>query len=355
VNINGNLEWWYAATYVSAIGTLTSRAANWTDPGGFLTVNFNSGTFDVSSAISSDLAWSATVVHDPENGDWTSYEPYLVTPTAAATSVITRNAFPPLPSGNIVPSADILSYLSLDAQPLASIAITGTDNVSFAMTSATPFLYFTAYEVESAANGTTATTTISLPRPSVMEYWLKGIESSVSATGTLPDDFLHQIPHSTCSPGTVQGEVTVIVVLDLYYLFRPPSNPFLVHFESTALGFETETDMVLAQETLSKAVDPKWTEDLGEMTSSNDKIRLQTEQSGPTQPANQQPTHNEPGSQQSSPRSIVGSETRNVQQPYVYLSLRRSENPHLKHFVSIAPLRYPVCISRHQYLYNKRC
>lgn len=118
-------------------------------------------------------------------------------------------------------------------------------------TSATPFLYFTAYEVESAVNGSTITETVNLHQASAYEYHVKGIESSAMATGTVPAEFLEQIPQSACSPGTVQGTVTVLVVVNLYYFYLPHANPFIVHFESTALGFEDPTSdaVVVAQET----------------------------------------------------------------------------------------------------------
>jgi hypothetical protein len=120
----------------------------------------------------------------------------------------------------------------------------------------------------------------------VSRYWIKGIENSASATGAVPEEFLQQIDQSTCSPGTVQGEVTVLVVLDVFYLYFSFHNPFLIHIESSELAFE-ETDMVLAFETskdtpfTAKPVDPKWTEDLGKTT--DGQSRPQTAAPQPTQ------------------------------------------------------------------------
>jgi hypothetical protein len=108
-------------------------------------------------------------------------------------------------------------------------------------------VYFSAYEVESVVPVTdkdgrlttaTLTETFSLAQPYGGSYWIKGIEEMASATGTVPDDFLQQIPQSTCNPGLVYATVTVVVVLDVYYLHYPPASPFIVHIESSALGFE---------------------------------------------------------------------------------------------------------------------
>jgi hypothetical protein len=114
-------------------------------------------------------------------------------------------------------------------------------------TSATPFLYFTAYEVESAVivtaddgriGSSVTTRTFKLPNVHAYPYWLKGIEDYATATGVIPAEFLKEIPQSACSAGNFEAVVTVLIVVDLTYVQRPIGEPFLVHIESTVTGFE---------------------------------------------------------------------------------------------------------------------
>lgn len=114
-------------------------------------------------------------------------------------------------------------------------------------TSATPFLYFTAYEVESAVvvtaddghiDSSVTTQTFNLPSAHAYPYWLKGIEDYATATGVIPAEFLQEIPQSACSAGNFQAVVTVLFVVDLIYINRPIGQPFLVHVESSVTGFE---------------------------------------------------------------------------------------------------------------------
>jgi hypothetical protein len=246
VNVpSANIEWWYGATFYSAVGTYTQFAPNWTSyQGQYLTMytNTQTGPFDVSSAIESDSAWSEHVTYDSVYGfTLTDYIPYTVTPAAATTSVVERDYLPTLPPGNLFPASDLYTYLTADSTA-ATVAIDST----FAITSDTPFMYFTAYEVESKANGTTSTQTINLAQPTAVTYAVVGIENSASASGTVPADFVQHIPQSTCVPGTVQGSVTVLVVVDLLYIYLPHVNPFIVHIESTVLGWDDGTVMLAA-------------------------------------------------------------------------------------------------------------
>jgi hypothetical protein len=119
--------------------------------------------------------------------------------------------------------------------------------LTFARTSATPFLYFTAYEVESAVvvtaddgrvDSSVTTQTFKLPDVHAYPYWLDGIEDYATATGVIPAEFLKEIPQSACSAGNFEAVVTVLIVVDLVYVERPIGEPFLVHIESTATGFE---------------------------------------------------------------------------------------------------------------------
>ncbi|KAJ4350500.1 uncharacterized protein N0V89_009121, partial [Didymosphaeria variabile] len=81
--------------------------------------------------------------------------------------------------------------------------------------------------------------------PIAATYVVDGIENSASASGTVPAGFLQQIPESTCVPGSVQGSLTVLVVVDLLYIYLPHVNPFIVHIESTVLGWDENPVSVL--------------------------------------------------------------------------------------------------------------
>lgn len=113
-------------------------------------------------------------------------------------------------------------------------------------------VYFSAYEVETevpiTANdgqvtSTTITQTHSLLKPYAAPYWVKGVENSAEATGTVPAEFLELIPQASCSAGMLTGSVTVLVVVDLYYIQEVFHNPFKIHIESSVLGFETDEEM----------------------------------------------------------------------------------------------------------------
>ncbi|PVH97001.1 hypothetical protein DM02DRAFT_658670 [Periconia macrospinosa] len=253
VNIpNATLDWWFAATYELIIGTMTTKAPGFSNPGGYLTMVPNNATFDAAETISNQIALTETSTWDSEWGMyWTFYDLYPVTPTAAATSIVTRNTPIPLPSAHIIPQKDWPLYTRDPSNQLpASVSIAAVANSTVAATSATPFVHLTAYEVLSAVNGTISTSTVTLAQPSAFEYVVDGVESSASATGTVPNAFMQNIPQASCRPGVIYATVTVLIVLDTAYLNRPRWNPFIVHIESSALSFETDAPVdVNAQST----------------------------------------------------------------------------------------------------------
>lgn len=60
---------------------------------------------------------------------------------------------------------------------------------------------------------------------------------------------MRDIPQSTCVPGTIEGSVTVLVVVDLTYIYLPHVNPFIIHIESTVLGWGDDPPIIVAQAT----------------------------------------------------------------------------------------------------------
>lgn len=116
-------------------------------------------------------------------------------------------------------------------------------------TSATPFAYFSAYEVEYRTNKTVTTETFNLVQPTAIEYAIDGIENSLSVSSTVPATWMQHIPQSTCVPGTIRGSVTVLVVIDLVYMYLPHVNPFIVHLESSVWGWGDDPPVIVAQAT----------------------------------------------------------------------------------------------------------
>ena len=127
------MEWWYAATYYSAVGTFKRFIPNITGQHGpYLTMipDTQNTPFDVASAITSDSAWTEHVTYDSEyDMTWTDYIPYTVTPSAATTSIVERDYVPSLPAGNFFPESDIMTYLqpsSIDASVRIATAANST-------------------------------------------------------------------------------------------------------------------------------------------------------------------------------------------------------------------------------------
>jgi hypothetical protein len=230
------LNYWYGATYSHLVGTMTTSAYNYSNTASYTMVPHTT-TFDASSALESVLACTLSESY------WAEYDftltmcmDYTIKPTAATTSIAYRSGYSPFPSGGVIPTSDAALYdvYYLDMMPSATAAIALAPNVTQVETSATPFVYFTAYEVDSGDR----TETISLLSAQVYPYSMKGVEDASTATGSLPEGFLEQITQSACDAGQLQAVVTVLIVVDLYYQNWPMIDPFLVHFESTALGFD---------------------------------------------------------------------------------------------------------------------
>ncbi|KAF1848876.1 uncharacterized protein K460DRAFT_375646 [Cucurbitaria berberidis CBS 394.84] len=236
VNIpSASIDWWYPPIYSHVLGTMTTAAPNFTNAKSYTLIPHTT-TFDAASALESDIACTSS---ESYVSAWdyilTMCMSYTEKPTAAATSIAYRTAAVPFPSGGLIPVSDAALYdLNTDGKPSATATISIAPNITHTETSATPFVYFTAYEVESG----NITETVQLSSASAYPYWLKGVEHESTATGSLPEGFLEQIPQSACDAGQLRAFVTVLIVVDLYYQNWPNADPFIVHFESSALGFD---------------------------------------------------------------------------------------------------------------------
>jgi hypothetical protein len=132
VNVpQASVDWWYAATYVWEVGNLlTVEGDNFTE------VHFtnmpNTATFDVQSAMN-EPAYTMSEVYDP---DWdmtfTMMAEYTVTPSATITSIVSRTAYSPIPSGKIILEHELPSYqLDIGTLGPATMAIAGPNRTAF--------------------------------------------------------------------------------------------------------------------------------------------------------------------------------------------------------------------------------
>lgn len=238
INIYGaSLDYWFMPTYSYPIGTMETSVLNFSNSQS-LTLVPSTATFDVTSALSSDFACTSTESYISDfDFTLTMCEEYTVRPSAAATSVIYRSeGYAPFPPGGVIPLEDAPSYdvYNPDLFASATAVVTLAPNVTQSETSATPFVYFTAYEVETGNE----TKTVQLPLAQAYPYKLENLEEKDTANGPLPEGFLDQTPYSGCHAGQLQATVTVLIVVNLYYLNRPNQGPLFSHLESSVIGFD---------------------------------------------------------------------------------------------------------------------
>jgi hypothetical protein len=234
VNVRGaSLDYWYPATYSHPIGTMTTSFANFSKMD-YYTLVTNTATFDVASALESNFACTMSESAYDESWTYTFCMDYSDKPTAAATSLATRSGYVPFPTGGVIPRTDGNLYDIYMNMPTATHSISLAPNRTFDQLSATPYVHFTAYEIESG----NSTETIQLPSAYVYPYWVKEVQHEVAAKGPLPEEFMQQISQTGCDSGDLEAVVTVVIVVDLFYENIPAWDPFFIHFESTVLGFE---------------------------------------------------------------------------------------------------------------------
>ena len=112
-------------TYQYDIGTLTSFKQNFTNRE-YATLVPATAPFDVSATLAGP-GYTESLHYDPVYDEtWTWKEEYTIKPSAQVTSVVTRTAALPLPSGNIFPVDELILY---DTAPHllfpAEVAVTG--------------------------------------------------------------------------------------------------------------------------------------------------------------------------------------------------------------------------------------
>ncbi|OAL02161.1 hypothetical protein IQ06DRAFT_315865 [Phaeosphaeriaceae sp. SRC1lsM3a] len=235
INIpSASIDYWYPATYSHVVGTITNKAGNFSKTDSYTLVPATA-TFDVASALESDFACTMSESPLPDlSWTYTFCVDYSDKPTAATTSVAYRSGFAPFPTGDVIPMSEVMQYDLYIDLPLATHTISVAPNRTLEQISATPYVHFTAYEIESGNK----TETVQLSSALAFPYEAKDVQHDASATGTLPEEFLQQIPHEDCDAGQLVATVTVLIVVDLFYENLPDLDGFFIHFESTVLGFD---------------------------------------------------------------------------------------------------------------------
>ncbi|KAL1388888.1 hypothetical protein HDK64DRAFT_186353, partial [Phyllosticta capitalensis] len=240
INIReATIERWYTSEFIWPTYYFASMVIDST-----LTYSVQTqGEFNVTTALSWALGLAVVTTMSWNTDMSTSLIEFIPTtlpgPIAATTEVLTVNLFSPLPSGPLT-KPDLVDSLDLHIVTPPSATITGPSNTQYVAPSGTPFVYFTEYEVERSEPMTDAlgnvyythsTMTSNFSSPLAFDYSGDSLESSSTATGIIPPNFVAQIPESTCVPGTYTGSVTVLIVVNVIYAYVGKGN--MVHIESS--------------------------------------------------------------------------------------------------------------------------
>ncbi|KAF1917674.1 hypothetical protein BDU57DRAFT_555471 [Ampelomyces quisqualis] len=193
---SASIDYWHPATYSHVVGTMTSAYGTFSETG-FYTLVAATSTFNIDNALASSFACTFSESPLPDlSGTNTFCLDYSEQPAAATTSLVYRTAAIPFPSGGIIPTGEAKLYDVYRDLPAATHPISVAPDRTLAQVSATPFVHFTAYEVES------------------------GNKTEIDVQSH------DQISRNDCDAGLLQAIVTVFW------------NPFFNHVESTVLGFD---------------------------------------------------------------------------------------------------------------------
>lgn len=247
VNVRGaSVDYWLPPTFSYGLGTLRTAWSNDTETSWY-TLEPATTTFDAAAAIASG-AYTTSEIYFPEFDFYmTVQDSYTLTPVAVSTALVSRSSV--LPVTGTVAMSDV-DYLFVDPGP-ATVAVPLPSGTVSIATSTTPFVYFSAYEVErhvatTDSNGrlacATSVSTFNMSKPFAFDYKGDSLEQASAAQGVMPDNFLQQIPQSSCVAGNWAGEVNVLIVVDLLYDIEFNASPFIQHVESSvSAGFPEQS------------------------------------------------------------------------------------------------------------------
>ncbi|KAK8210944.1 hypothetical protein IWZ01DRAFT_453128 [Phyllosticta capitalensis] len=263
INIReATIERWYTSEFIWPTYYFASMVIDST-----LTYSVQTqGEFNVTTALSWALGLAVVTTMSWNTDMSTSLIEFIPTtlpgPIAATTEVLTVNLFSPLPSGPLT-KPDLVDSLDLHIVTPPSATITGPSNTQYVAPSGTPFVYFTEYEVERSEPMTDAlgnvyythsTMTSNFSSPLAFDYSGDSLESSSTATGIIPSNFVAQIPESTCVPGTYTGSVTVLIVVNVIYAYNWAIA--IAHLESSAQGLNPPTLILIGTEASETEANP---------------------------------------------------------------------------------------------------
>lgn len=247
VNVRGaEIGYWYSLDQYYQIVTFFTTSSGTQFSWGYVTATT---TFDLVESVQEGLVdYQITSAWDPYLNQ-TTIDFIAITrpmPAAATTTITSLNEFLPIPTTPLT-QQNLLDDLYTEPPP-PSVAFTGPSSTVFVASSGTPYVAYSSYEVESSEQVVDAygkvscrssVATYDLPAPYAFEYNGDKLGTSTEATGLIPEDFLQQIPQSTCVAGSYQGPVTVYYIVHVIYGSK--YTPFIGHVESSVDNLEVPT------------------------------------------------------------------------------------------------------------------
>lgn len=243
--LDASLDWWYAQTYSYAVSTLSLLFdANDSQTG--WTLLPATTTFNITTALAAETCTPSPEYDTYINKTITAYDCFSTpVPVAASTTIIEVNAVKSInaTTGNGTNYPDIAT-----TAPPAIVTIPSSAG-SFA--AGTPFVFFSAYEIESKrpttyANGSegcaTTTRVYNMTKPFGFEYDGPDVNGSLlvgqDAVGDVNPAFLNVVNQTYATAGSWVAAPTVAVVVERVVVAQAV---LAAHTEISATELETPT------------------------------------------------------------------------------------------------------------------
>lgn len=249
---DASLDWWYPVTYMEAVATLANSWGNYSANSESFVLIPQTTVFDVSQAISggNGCTYGFTTYTAISYTAWECM-PYSEIPTAANTVVLTRSDVRPLPSKMQIAMTDALLYDDFgDVRPPMTTTVSLAPNMTTVATMPTPFVRFSAYEIEQG----NSRETVQLDSVHIQPYSIEDVDQHTSVIGPIPGGFMDKLHESGCEAGELFAVVTVIIFVEMYY--PRLIEPGWVHWEEPVDGWEEVSDTWGTVEVVSVDVKP---------------------------------------------------------------------------------------------------
>ncbi|KAI9692549.1 MAG: hypothetical protein M1822_006780 [Bathelium mastoideum] len=233
------LQYWWPATYTYAASSLQVATNSNGTPTAYSLVPVSGATLNVTDILSSSVS-GAIPTFAPTPNVTINMQALVSTPTpaptpvAASTTVVSVLAMAPIPTASTVNGTNAtlsIPALSVITPGPPTVAVTdAAGRTVYVATSSTAFFYFSNYEVESEYRRTdryghvsciTATRTYNLSEP-VVHPFPGNPNGLTTVSGDVDPSFVAGLPHATCVPGTWDAEPTVIIIIDITYVYVIP-------------------------------------------------------------------------------------------------------------------------------------